>query len=121
MRTADPGGIHHRTAVIQIDPAQQVFDLVFVDPPYRLKLIPQVLQRLSEGDYLTPDGRVVCESFTGMGDLERLVIEREGNGFVVKSFEHVIREVQQQVKKLIRKPFTVDDFIAEKRAEAERE
>ncbi len=57
----------------------------------------------------------------GIKDGDRLVIERSGSGFVVKSFDEVIRDVRARVKTLITKPFTVDDFIAEKRAEAERE
>ncbi|MCZ8520106.1 MULTISPECIES: 16S rRNA (guanine(966)-N(2))-methyltransferase RsmD [Paenibacillus] len=37
------------------------FDLVFLDPPYRLKLIPDLLQELQEGGLLAEGARVVIE------------------------------------------------------------
>jgi AbrB family transcriptional regulator, stage V sporulation protein T len=52
---------------------------------------------------------------------ETLVIAREGNSAVVKTYAEVVREVQVTAKRLIKKPFTVDEFLAEKYAEAERE
>ncbi len=57
----------------------------------------------------------------GFADGDRLVLEREGETLVVKSYRQVVREVQQAFKTLVKEPFTVDDFIAERRAEAERE
>lgn len=57
----------------------------------------------------------------GFADGDILVIEREGDGFVVRSFEHVVRDIQKRVKELIKQPFTVDDYLAEKYAETERE
>lgn len=57
----------------------------------------------------------------GFADGDRLVFEREGNSLVVKSHSQVIRELQQAFKAAIKEPFTVDDFLAERRAEAARE
>lgn len=57
----------------------------------------------------------------GFKDGDRIIFERHGEGILVKSYDQVLREVQSDLKKLIKKPFTVDDFIAERRAEAERE
>ncbi len=57
----------------------------------------------------------------GFKEGDSLVFEKEGGQLVIKSMEKVIEEVRAKVKKLIKVPFTVDDFIAEKRAEAARE
>ena len=57
----------------------------------------------------------------GFKDGDTLVLEREGNGLVIKTYEQVIREVQAKVKKLIKTPFTLDDYLAEKYREAENE
>ena len=57
----------------------------------------------------------------GFNDGDSLVFERDGDQLVLKSYQQVVREIQGRVKELIKIPFTVDDFIAEKRAEAERE
>lgn len=57
----------------------------------------------------------------GFKEGDRLVIERDGSGFVVRSFAEVIRDIQRTVKAMVKAPFTVDDYLAEKYAEAERE
>jgi AbrB family transcriptional regulator, stage V sporulation protein T len=59
----------------------------------------------------------------GFKDGDTLVLEREGNGLVIKTYEQVIREVQAEVKKMIGpyKGSIVDEFIAEKWAEAAEE
>jgi AbrB family transcriptional regulator, stage V sporulation protein T len=57
----------------------------------------------------------------GFKDGDTLVLERGGNGLVIKTYEQVVREVQAKVKKLIKNPFTVDDYLAEKYREAETE
>lgn len=57
----------------------------------------------------------------GFKDGDTLVLEREGNALVIKTYAEVVREVQAQARELITKPFTVDDYLAEKYAEAERE
>ena len=38
------------------------FDLVFLDPPYALGVMPAVLSALTEEDLLTPNAIVVCET-----------------------------------------------------------
>ena len=57
----------------------------------------------------------------GFKDGDTIVFERHGASIVMKSYAQVVREVQDDIRKLIKKPFTVDDFLAEKYAEAERE
>ena len=57
----------------------------------------------------------------GFNEGDSLVFEKDGNQLVLKSYQQVIREVQATVKQLITHPFTVDDYLAEKYAEAERE
>ena len=57
----------------------------------------------------------------GFEEGDNLVFEKEGDRLVLKSGKQVLKEIQANVKAMIKVPFTVDDFIAEKRAEAERE
>lgn len=57
----------------------------------------------------------------GFAEGDRLVFEREGESLVIKSHRQVVREVQESFKGLVKEPFTVDDFIAERRADAARE
>ena len=57
----------------------------------------------------------------GFKDGDRLVIEREGNSLVLKTYEQVVREVQAKVKSLLKTPLTVDDYLAEKYREAATE
>ena len=57
----------------------------------------------------------------GLSDGDVVAIERDGDQIVLKSRKHVLREIQAQFKTLVKRPFTVDDFIAERRAEAARE
>lgn len=40
----------------------EVFNLIFLDPPYRQELIPKVLQSLKDLPYLTPEGVIVAET-----------------------------------------------------------
>ena len=57
----------------------------------------------------------------GLADGDSVVVEREWETLRIKSYAQVVREVQQEFKAMIKEPFTVDDFIAERRAEAARE
>jgi 16S rRNA (guanine(966)-N(2))-methyltransferase RsmD len=41
---------------------REQFDLVFLDPPYAMGLLPQVLDALCRGKLLAPGACVVCES-----------------------------------------------------------
>lgn len=38
------------------------FDLVFLDPPYAMGVIPDVLRKLRDGDLLSDGAKIVCES-----------------------------------------------------------
>ncbi|MBQ7820690.1 MAG: 16S rRNA (guanine(966)-N(2))-methyltransferase RsmD [Clostridia bacterium] len=38
------------------------FDFIFLDPPYALKLIPEVLKKIAAADILNENGVIVCES-----------------------------------------------------------
>lgn len=57
----------------------------------------------------------------GFADGDTIMVEREGNSVVLKSRAQVLHEIQASVRKHLKRPFTVDEFIAERRAEAERE
>lgn len=52
---------------------------------------------------------------------DSVVFAREGDSVVIKTYAQVVRETQQSFRAMIKHPFTVDDFIAERRAEAARE
>ncbi len=57
--------IHRRSAVdLGLKPAGlgQPFNLVFMDPPYALDLVPQALDQLTRGAWLSPDSLVVAET-----------------------------------------------------------
>lgn len=55
----------------------------------------------------------------GIKDGDSLVIERdEGTGVVmVRTFEQVVREAQRQFRAMVGPDYTVDQFLAEKRAD----
>ena len=57
----------------------------------------------------------------GLTDGDLVQIEREGDHVVLKSRKQVLREVQARYRALVKTPFTVDDFLAERAAEAARE
>ena len=57
----------------------------------------------------------------GFNDGDNLVFEREGDQLVLKSYRQVVREIQARVKQLMTIPFTMDEYLAEKWAEAELE
>lgn len=58
----------------------------------------------------------------GIKDGDVLVLDRAADGsLAIKTHMQVIREGQQKLRAMITHPFTVDDFIADKCAEAERE
>lgn len=57
----------------------------------------------------------------GLLDGDMVVVEREGETVTLKSKAQVLREIQESIRAQIKHPFTVDDFIAERRAEAARE
>lgn len=57
----------------------------------------------------------------GFNDGDSLVFEREGDHLVIKTYAAVIRDIQEKVRKGLKRPFTVDDYLAEKYTEAARE
>ena len=57
----------------------------------------------------------------GFKDGDTIIFERDGQQLLIKSYSQVIREVQKKVRQAITRPFTVDDYLAEKYAEAESE
>jgi AbrB family transcriptional regulator, stage V sporulation protein T len=51
-----------------------------------------------------------------------LVLDRNADGsLAIKTHEQIVREGQRRIREMITHPFTVDDFIADRRAQAERE
>ena len=59
----------------------------------------------------------------GFNEGDTLVLEREGDGLIIKSYAQVVREVQATFKAMLtdRRRSMVDELIAERRAEAARE
>jgi len=62
-------GVNQKSRLLLMDAFQyihrypnEVFNLIFLDPPYRQELIQKVLQTLKEYSYLTPDGVIVAET-----------------------------------------------------------
>ncbi|MBE6529583.1 MAG: 16S rRNA (guanine(966)-N(2))-methyltransferase RsmD [Ruminococcaceae bacterium] len=57
--------------------APEKYDLVFLDPPYALGLVPQALELLCKGNLLLPGALLLCETgeskdvFGGNGELEK--------------------------------------------------
>ncbi|MBE6631602.1 MAG: 16S rRNA (guanine(966)-N(2))-methyltransferase RsmD [Ruminococcaceae bacterium] len=41
---------------------KEKFDIIFLDPPYALGLIPEVLKKLTEADIIADNAVIVCES-----------------------------------------------------------
>ena len=83
------------------------------------------LERSTYSAKLIKGGKIVIPADLrrefGFEEGDTLVLEREGGGVVIKSYRQVVREIQDAVRKQIKRPFTVDDYLAEKYAEAERE
>lgn len=57
----------------------------------------------------------------GLRDGDTVLIDSNDGGIVISTYEQRLRSVQQWMRENVRVPFTIDDFIAERRAEAERE
>jgi 16S rRNA (guanine966-N2)-methyltransferase len=51
----------------------QTFDVIFLDPPYRVSLVEDTLQQLGDGRLLSEDGQVIAEHF-----FKRVLPERYG-------------------------------------------
>lgn len=58
----------------------------------------------------------------GIKDGDMLLLDRAEDGsLAIKTHAQIIREGQARIRAMIKHPFTVDDFMADRRAEAERE
>jgi bifunctional DNA-binding transcriptional regulator/antitoxin component of YhaV-PrlF toxin-antitoxin module len=57
----------------------------------------------------------------GFKDGDAVVFEQDGASVKIKSRKQVLQEIQTNFRTLIKEPFTVDEFIADRRVEAERE
>ncbi len=59
----------------------------------------------------------------GFNEGDTLVLEREGNGVVIKTYAQVVREVQAEFKAMLgdSSRSMVDELIVERRTEATRE
>lgn len=81
-KNAEKTGLADRCKILVVDANAAIarfndkFDLIFLDPPYALKLIPGVLTKMLASSILKPTTIIVCESavsedvFCGNGELE---------------------------------------------------
>lgn len=54
----------------------------------------------------------------GLKPGDDITLEQDGTNIVVKTYAEIVREGQRAFRALITHPFTVDDFLADRRAEA---
>ena len=69
LKNLDQIGVSQKTNLFLMDAFKyidrypnEVFDLIFLDPPYRKELVLKVLLTLKKYSYLTPDGVIVAET-----------------------------------------------------------
>ncbi|WCM26055.1 AbrB/MazE/SpoVT family DNA-binding domain-containing protein [Sphingomonas sp. QA11] len=48
---------------------------------------------------------------------DSLVLEREGDSIVIKTYAQVVREVQKEFRTMVGEGYSVDQFLAERRAD----
>jgi AbrB family transcriptional regulator, stage V sporulation protein T len=53
----------------------------------------------------------------GLKPGDTVVIERKGDALVLKSYLQVVREVQAEFRKMVGDDYSVDQFLAERRAD----
>ncbi len=41
---------------------KEKFDLIYLDPPYALKLVPRLLEKIERANILSPNGMILCET-----------------------------------------------------------
>ncbi len=41
---------------------KETFDLIYLDPPYALKLVPRLMEKIERANILSPYGRIICET-----------------------------------------------------------
>lgn len=68
-KNLDQLGVSHKSKLWLMDAfkflrshCDEVFDLIFLDPPYRQELIPQILDTLKDCAYLTANGVIIAET-----------------------------------------------------------
>lgn len=81
-------GVNHKVKLLLLDAFQyinrypdEVFDLVFLDPPYRGGLVLKAISRLREHDCLAPDGVIIAETAKDEeidGDIHPFEIRKTG-------------------------------------------
>jgi AbrB family looped-hinge helix DNA binding protein len=58
----------------------------------------------------------------GIQDGDVLVVDQASDGTLsIKTHAQIVKDGQREFRAMLKRPFTVDDFIADKRAEAERD
>lgn len=55
----------------------------------------------------------------GLNPEQHIRLDHEGEAVIVRTIGDVVRQSQQEFRTMIRRPFTVDEFIAGRRAAAE--
>ena len=62
LRMTDQADLRQHDALRELQqPADQPFDIVFLDPPYAAGLLPEVMQLLESGGWLAPEARIYME------------------------------------------------------------
>lgn len=67
----------------------EIFDLIFIDPPYAKEMIPKAIEIVSENKGLKEDGLIVCkidskeEIYQGNGDIDLVRQKKYGNTTVL--------------------------------------
>lgn len=41
---------------------KEKFDIIFLDPPYQMKVLPEIVEKLTEAEMVRDNGIIVCES-----------------------------------------------------------
>lgn len=72
----------------QLIKAQESFDFIYIDPPYRKQLIHEILTLIDAHNLLKENGNVVCESLK-----EDSFAESYGNLYQVKSVNYGITKI----------------------------
>lgn len=67
-------------ALIQLARKNDVFDVVYLDPPYALDINPQIIARMSELGLLAPDAVVVAEQNTPLAEIDGFVLKAKKYG-----------------------------------------
>ncbi len=55
---------------------RNTFDIVFLDPPYDSGFLPEILVKLYDGDIVTPESIIICESGSELDTADPMIAER---------------------------------------------